>query len=237
MEYLTYSHIGKRKSNEDAVLVKELHPNSLFAIIADGMGGYEYGDQAAELIIENLFTYFNALNNNSYAKNDIENAIKKANLAVKHFNDKMAVKSGATIAGVIINNEITQIFWIGDVQVDLFKGNELVYKTESHTLIQDLKKQLEVVPIEMIQKYNHIVTRSISGKREIIDFGYQEFKNTDFDTLIISSDGVHNCINTSQLLELELTEINNYLSLNSTDNNSYIKIIRYQTQNTTSSIN
>lgn len=234
MEYITYSHIGKRKSNEDVVLVKELHPNSLFAIIADGMGGYEYGDQVAALIIENLLTYFSALNNNSYAKNDIENAIKKANLAVKHFNDKMAVKSGATMAGVIINNEITQIFWIGDVQVDLFKGNDLVYKTDPHTLIQDLKKQLEVVPIEMIQKYNHIVTRSISGKREIIDYGYEEFKNTDFDTLIISSDGVHNCINTSQLLELELTEINNYLSLNATDNNSYIKIIRYQTQNTTS---
>lgn len=76
----------------------------------------------------------------------------------------------------------------------------------------------------MIQKYNHIVTRSISGKREIIDYGYQEFKNTDFDTLIISSDGVHNCINTSQLLEFELASINNYLSLNASDNNSYIRI-------------
>lgn len=224
MEYITYSHIGKRKSNEDAVLVNELHPNTLFAIIADGMGGYEYGEQAAALIIENLLTYFSALNNKTYLKNDIENAIKKANLAVKHFNDRMAVKSGATMAGIIIHNEITQIFWIGDVQVDLFKRNELVHKTESHTLIQDLKKQLEVVPIEMIQKYNHVVTKSISGKREVIDFGYQEFKNTDFDTLIISSDGVHNCINTSQLLEFELASINNYLSLNASDNNSYIRI-------------
>lgn len=222
MKYITYSHIGKRKSNEDAVLVKELHPNSLFAIIADGMGGYEYGEQAAELIIENLLTYFSALNNNTYSKNDIENAIKKANLAVKHFNDKMAVKSGATIAGAIINNEMTQIFWIGDVQVDLFKGNELVYKTESHTLIQDLKKQLEVIPIEMIQKYNHVVTKSISGKREIIDFGYQEFKNTDFDTLIISSDGVHNCINTSMLVNQELSIINSLLEITARDNNSYI---------------
>jgi serine/threonine protein phosphatase PrpC len=222
MEYIAYSHIGKRKSNEDAVLVKELHPNTLFAIIADGMGGYEYGEHAAELIIENLLTYFSALNNNTYSKIDIENAIKKANLAVKHFNNKMAVKSGATMASAIINNEITQIFWIGDVQVDLYKGNELVYKTVPHTLIQDLKKQLDVVPIEMIQKYNHVVTKSISGKREVIDFGYQEFKNTDYDILIISSDGVHNCINTSQLLELELTEINEILELNAFDNYSYI---------------
>lgn len=222
MKYITYSHIGKRKSNEDAVLVKELHPNSLFAIIADGMGGYEYGDKAAELIIGNLLTYLSALNNNSYSKNDIENAIKKANLAIKHFNDKKNVKSGATMAGAIINNETTLIFWVGDVQVDLFKGGELVYKTQPHTLIQDLKKQLEVVPIEMIQKYNHVVTKSISGKREVIDFGYQEFKNTDYDILIISSDGVHNCINTSQLLNKVLIEINEILELNAIDNNSYI---------------
>ncbi|WP_312136161.1 serine/threonine-protein phosphatase [Sphingobacterium sp.] len=222
MKYIAYSHIGKRKSNEDAVLVKELHPNSLFAIIADGMGGYEYGDKAAELIIGNLLTYLSALNNNSYSKNDIENAIKKANLAIKHFNDKKNVKSGATMAGAIINNETTLIFWVGDVQVDLFKGGELVYKTQPHTLIQDLKKQLDVVPIEMIQKYNHVVTKSISGKREVIDFGYQEFKNTDYDILIISSDGVHNCINTSQLLNKVLIEINEILELNAYDNNSYI---------------
>lgn len=188
------------------------------------MGGYKYGEQAAELIIENFLTYFSALNNKTYSKNDIGNAIKKANLAVKHFNDRLTVNSGATIAGVLMNNEIAQIFWIGDVQIDLFKGTELVYKTVSHTLIKELQKQLEVVPIEMIEKYNHIVTKSISGKREVIDFGYQEFKKTDFDTLIISSDGVHNCINTYRLLELELTNINNFLYQHATDNNSYIKI-------------
>lgn len=224
MKYTTYSHIGKRKSNEDVVLVKELHPNTRLAIVADGMGGYDCGDKAAELVVNNIDIYLNGLNRNTFTKKDIANALKKSNRAVKHFNETNNIKSGATVAGAIVYKDFIQIFWIGDVQIDLFKDSILLYRTVPHTLIQDLKNQLEVVSIEMIQKYNHIVTKSIAGKREIIDFGYQEFSANDFDSLIISSDGVHNCINTSQLLEFELASINNYLSLNASDNNSYIRI-------------
>src|SRR5690606_1807110 len=184
MKYITYSHIGKRNSNEDVVLVKELHPNASLAIIADGMGGYECGDKAAELVVNNLETYLSGLNKSIYTKNDIENALKKSNLAIKHFNEEKNIKSGATIAAAIIYKELTQIFWIGDVQIDIFKDTKLFYRTVSHTLIQDLKKQLDVVSIEMIQKYNHIVTKSISGKREIIDFGYEEISNKDYDSIV-----------------------------------------------------
>lgn len=224
MQYVTYSDSGKRRRNEDVILVQELHPNVLFAVIADGMGGYEYGDKAAELTIDNLLTYLTALNRDTYSKSDIENAIKKANLAVKHFNDSISNKSGATLAGVIRNNESTQIFWIGDVQIDLFNGNDLVFKTEPHTLLQDLKKQLKIVPIEMIQKYNHVVTKSISGRREIIDFGYQEFKTSEYDTLIISSDGVYNILDTLLLVTEDIVELNKFLNVNAIDNSSYISI-------------
>lgn len=223
MKYITYSHIGKRNSNEDVVLVKELHPNASLAIIADGMGGYECGDKAAELVVNNLETYLSGLNKSIYTKNDIENALKKSNLAIKHFNEEKNIKSGATIAAAIIYKELTQIFWIGDVQIDIFKDTKLFYRTVSHTLIQDLKKQLDVVSIEMIQKYNHIVTKSISGKREIIDFGYEEISNKDYDSIVISSDGVHNCIDTTRFINSDINILNEFLVQNAIDNNSYIK--------------
>lgn len=224
MNIITYSDIGKRKLNEDVILVKELHPNTIFAIIADGMGGYESGDKAAKLIVENIEIYLRSLNTNVYLRNDIEKAIHNSNQILKQFNEHYNIKSGATIAGAIITERQTIVFWVGDVQIDLLKNNESVFKSEPHTLIQDMKKYLKLVSSEMIKKYKHIVTKSISGKMETIDFGYYELKSHKFDQLIISSDGVHNCIDPSQLVFQYVDELNIFLKEYASDNNSYILI-------------
>jgi serine/threonine protein phosphatase PrpC len=222
MEYITYSHIGKRKSNEDLVLVKELNPNTLLAIIADGMGGYEYGGNAAKIVVESISDILmrDKLNN----AHDLEFALATANSKVREFNTKFSIRSGATIGGAVIQENITKLFWVGDVRIDIYKNNRLLFRSSVHTLIEDLKKQLKVVPMEMIEKYSHIVTNSISGKDEKITYGYQELPNTDYDYLIISSDGVYQKIDPFQLLEKRNNSVNLYLIENANDNNSYILV-------------
>lgn len=103
-----------------------------------------------------------------------------------------------------------------------------MYKSKSHTLSQDLKKQLDVLPVDMIQKYNHIVTKSISGKREISDFGFVNFANSDYTSIVISSDGVHNELDTVLFLNNDLKIINERLLLTAKDNNSYILINNFK---------
>ena len=48
MKYTQQSRAGKARENEDRLMVKELSPDTLLAVMADGMGGLDHGEIAAE---------------------------------------------------------------------------------------------------------------------------------------------------------------------------------------------
>ena len=52
-----------------------------------------------------------------------------------------------------------------------------------------------------LEKYKHIVTRSVSGKPSESQIDYQTGKVSKDDLFIICSDGVHNIISIEQLIE------------------------------------
>ena len=47
----------------------------LLFLIADGMGGYEKGDEAARIVTENIFTFLNFVG--SINKQNIQQAVQK----------------------------------------------------------------------------------------------------------------------------------------------------------------
>lgn len=72
------------------------------------MGGYEKGDEAARIVTENIFTFLNFVG--SINKQNIQQAVQKANLAIKQFNSKNNIKSGATIGGIIVVENTVHLF-------------------------------------------------------------------------------------------------------------------------------
>lgn len=54
---------GKRETNQDFICVNKLESGASFFLIADGMGGYEKGDEAAKITTENIFTFLNCVKN------------------------------------------------------------------------------------------------------------------------------------------------------------------------------
>ena len=190
--------IGKRESNQDFICIGGLESGASFFLIADGMGGYEKGNEAARIISENIFTFLNYVE--SINKQNIQQAVQKANLAIRQFNIKNNIKSGATIGGIIVEKNISHIFWVGDVMVYQINKNKVLFQTKSHTLVNSLLESNSIKEEKSLEKYKHIVTRSISGKpsESSIDYHYSIFSEDDM--FIICSDGVHNIISIDQLL-------------------------------------
>lgn len=189
---------GKRESNQDFICIDRLESGASFFLIADGMGGYEKGDEAAKIISENIFTFLNYVE--SINEQNIQKAVQKANLAIKQFNDKNNIKSGATIGGVIVVENIAHVFWIGDVMVYQISKEKVLFKTKSHTLVNRLLESDNIKEEKSLEKYKHIVTRSISGKLSESSIGYQSVQFSEEDTFIICSDGVHNMMSIEQVL-------------------------------------
>ena len=79
-----------------------------------------------------------------------------------------------------------------------------------------------IISSKNIEKYKHIVTKSISGKREIVEKGYFEIMNYEYTSFVICSDGVPDTISIIDFFRLGFDKIYSELIDKSKDNYSYI---------------
>ena len=196
IQYLT--GIGKRETNQDFICINRLESGASFFLIADGMGGYEKGDEAARIVSENILTFLNHVE--SISEQYIQQAVQKANLAIKQFNIKNNIKSGATIGGVIVDKNSSHVFWVGDVMVYQIKKGKVLFQTKSHTLVNSLLESKSIKREKSLERYKYIVTRSVSGKPSESNIGYHSTVFSQDNLFIICSDGVHNKISIEQFL-------------------------------------
>lgn len=228
MEVKQLTGIGKRESNQDLIYVDKLESDASFFLIADGMGGYEKGDEAARIVTENIFTFLNFVG--SINEQNIQQAVQKANLAIKQFNSKNNIKSGATIGGIIAVKNTVHLFWIGDVMIYQINKENILFQTRSHTLVNSLLETESIKEEKSLEKYKHIVTRSISGKPSESSIGYQLIQFSEGDSFIICSDGVHNTVSVEQLLvyinqENGLQKLESQFLKDAQDNYSVVTVI------------
>lgn len=105
---ITHTGLGKRKENQDIILNEVLYPDTSLYLIVDGMGGYEKGKEAAEIITNSIFLYLSNTQEINFLK--IDEAIKKANQEIKHFNYRHNLKSGGTLAGIVKKRKLPIYF-------------------------------------------------------------------------------------------------------------------------------
>jgi serine/threonine protein phosphatase PrpC len=195
MEY-SFSNKGKRNSNQDYLFSKVINPDCTLHMVVDGMGGYEYGDVAAKLVAENIHTYLTTVKDIN--EKEIQKAVNKSSLIIKQKSDDLNAKIGATLAGAIIFKNEALLFWVGDVKIVHIRNHELLFESHSHTLINQMIDNGNV--INKIERYKHVVTRSVSGnvKESAIDC-YSVSNLLPNDLIMIYSDGVSDILNSYQI--------------------------------------
>lgn len=223
-----FTGIGTREQNEDVILIEQLNQNNKLYLVVDGMGGYEQGEVAAKLVADNIATYLRSILEIDDAH--IQKAVNKANLAVKQYNETNQITSGATLGGVVFSGNSAICFWLGDVKIYYLKNNKLVQESQSHSFLNEMSDKNYPKSAENRRRYGHIVTRSVSGKRESTTIDSFQIDNlSDQESLFICSDGVHNTM-TIQHIQTLLTnsghtsEIHDYLNIHAKDNFSLITI-------------
>jgi protein phosphatase len=231
MKSTIISHIGKRKTNQDLTLAKKINADSYLYLIADGMGGYDNGEIAAEIVIENIAAYLSSTSLlNEIA---IRKAINKANLALRKYQEQHHSKLGSTIGGVIITGNVTKIFWVGDVKILHYSQRKLCFESKAHNITNELSSLNSLNKKPSLSKYDHIVTRSIQGDSKKSIPSFHELLLKKGDELIICSDGVHNIIdahtlqyilNNEDSSNLVIDTINQRLEKEANDNASLILI-------------
>ena len=179
-----YSHKGNREVNEDYVVTHSMGDGISLYLIADGMGGYDFGDVASKVVGD---SYVAGLSRNM----SLEEATNLASYNLKKEQKNLGVKKmGSTVAGVFIKKRDATVFWAGDSRVYIFRDEKPLYQTEDHSLVNELSKT-RALTIEEISRYIHLVTRALTGNSDdTID--YEHFSLVDGDEIFIRSDGIYN---------------------------------------------
>lgn len=226
------SNKGKRDTNQDVVFIKNLGIEKDLYLLADGMGGYENGEYAANFIIKNLYAFLK--NQKSFDENTIQSIIDLTTRSLAKENERLGSNMGATLGGIIRDKEVLHCFWVGDVKIFHISDKKIIFESIEHNLKNELIENKVFVEANNAKKYNHIVTRSIHNDTKKAKIDYKCIDNFEQGHyIILASDGVTGVMDNYQLMKILnskkdisdiLSELNNILLSSANDNYSFILI-------------
>lgn len=174
-----------RTVNEDAHL--DARENALW-VVADGMGGHSYGDEASRTVIDQLVS-FERSDNAQENLDDLERRLAKANTICR--NEASGKVMGTTVAAMLAHDDNSCYFlWAGDSRIYRFRGDGLVQLTEDHSYVQELVSLGELRREEM-EKHpsSNIITRAV-GVHSDLEIETRQAIARPADRYLICTDGL-----------------------------------------------
>lgn len=176
----------KREVNEDSYFAQ----SPLF-VVADGMGGYEAGDQASAAVIDAFCAHVKGPAFPTLAH--VRAALSAADLGVTRVAATTSRGAGSTVTGlVLVEHEAAPhwlIFNVGDSRVYRHTGSELQQLTVDHSLGQELVERGEM-KLEDLFTFDgrNIITRAIGAAESAADSWLMPVVNGE--RILICSDGL-----------------------------------------------
>ena len=174
--------------------------NIILATVCDGVGGYSFGDAAAQICSEVM----SGLSNKELTMEDIENAAQNANNSILQIQKTSPEKKemACTLAGIYINKKTDIIFNVGDSRVYRFRNPFLTQLSTDHTEHQAMLDYNLITADNMesiVSKGS--ITRCI-GRATNNKATVTESKVFESDIILVCSDGLSDFINNEEIEEV-----------------------------------
>lgn len=227
------SNVGMvRKTNEDAILSL---PEARLWAVADGMGGYEAGNIASNMIVETLA----AINADSSSLQEmidcVEDSLIDVNRRILNYADDMLAGRtlGSTVISLIIKEHTGACLWAGDSRLYRYRDNQLMQLSRDHSQVEELISQGIISAAEAKNHPNsNVITRAIGTDRNV-SIDIDVFTVRPDDTFLLCSDGLYNMLSDDEIAgtiasfpvsEAVATLIQQSLDKGATDNVSVILV-------------
>lgn len=182
MEDIKYcSQKGLGDINQDFFLCNQLQDGTCIAILADGMGGLQYGEIAADIVAQSIYETLTGHSSVDITELFVK-AFKQADNAVADKCKALSCKMGAAVTVLYLKGDTAYYAWQGNVRLYSKNGKSIYQLTEDH------------------QKEGNnctFLTRCVNGRGFRYPISIQETKISDMDSLFLCTDGFYqsrNCL-------------------------------------------
>lgn len=183
--------------------VKSATDHGSLLIVADGMGGTNAGEVAAQMAVESIRDYF--LDKKAELQTIGDEKIKSLilqgidfaqnNLISHQITYKETEGMGTTLVVSLILKNKAYIAWVGDSRMYLFNNNGLIQLSHDHSYVQEL---VDAGKITAEQAFYHpqsnIITQSLGDAKRPPKPGFFIYNLQKDDVLLICSDGLNSMI-------------------------------------------
>ena len=225
MKIYEYTNKGSREVNQDFAIHSIISSNTAIMVVADGMGGYSFGEIAAQIIGESIveFVRMNFLN---YSPTELlKESIIYANDCLMLKRLSLGVNTIGAAVSVLLTIENDAYFtWLGDSRLYLYRNGVEVYKTQDHSIINELSK-IKNLKSSDIDRYSSVVTRSIMGDDKLGKAQVSHVAIQQGDIFVLCTDGFHKELSMNNAIEYDDSqkELLDSKSARMSDNYSFIK--------------
>jgi len=188
-----------RKNNEDVALSMK-HPKDkriVLLLVADGMGGKEYGDVASSYVSLKIEKWFKSRSLSTL--NNINKCEEQLRVLIEKANDELIEKYGSNVLGTtlslaLINKEETLILNIGDSRIYVYRNKKLIQVTEDDSDVWFYYKYGAVRKDDLRYFYNNnIITACVGISDSLCRINSNILDNT-YDLILLLTDGVTDLI-------------------------------------------
>jgi len=212
------SDVGRIRSlDEDSIAVIDFSGfyesrdvKKIFAVVADGMGGYSKGEVASHLatktISENILPL---LLDKRVEGKDFQEALRES---FRKANEKImdhalghpeCIGMGTTASAVVIDGAQLYVGHVGDTRVYVIK-NKITQITKDHSLVQGLLDKEEITPEEARNHpQKNVITRAIGvGSKLEVDVFCKTLEEGDY--VLLCCDGLVNEVEDQEIMRMVL---------------------------------
>ena len=209
MELACLTDVGRqRANNEDSYLYweaeddQEFHRKGRLAVIADGMGGYEGGQEASRLAVETVRHFYDS-NFDGSPQATLLHAFTAAHENIQRYahDHPQFHGMGTTCTALSIIGRELCFAHIGDTRVYLVRTDSISRLTRDHSYVGRLVES-GIVRSEDAESHpqRHILTAALGSGREIVPDSPQEpIQLEPNDKIVLCTDGLWSLVSEQEI--------------------------------------
>lgn len=203
---------GRRANNEDQLAVVDVRRHRLRAdgvlVIADGMGGRNFGERAAgaavETVQDTLIEMLDADRAETVNVSDaLDSALRKANARVYEVAGQTAESRGmgTTCVAAVVEGDRLFLAHAGDSRAYLLRGQHLVRLTDDHSYVAE-QVRAGTLSEESARhsRFRNVITRAI-GIEPTITPDLSEHDIQSGDWVLLCTDGLSNMVADPEIVQ------------------------------------
>jgi PPM family protein phosphatase len=162
-------------------------------IVADGMGGYEGGAIASQIVVSVLNKEYSRAKPQQDYKSLLRSMIITSHQVIKErvLDAPEIAKMGSTVVAAILNNNSLYVGNVGDSRAYIINRDGIKHISWDHSFVGELVRQGAITSEQsLVHPKRNILTMSITAQRTEIDPYVNRYDFNVGDTVLLCSDGL-----------------------------------------------